>query len=135
MSFHTHRVASVDVPVCTNINPIDTESNVILASTVPHVRPNPGVPCSKCGLYPHPLEAVRKLNPELQLALPTMNRHTPMSDGPSNISPDMSKRRRVVLDGCVINSTELIQQLKDKQKSGTTKKGKSSKKVYICFLP
>ena len=32
-------------------------------------------PCEKCGLYPHPVSAIKDLPPELQAEFPVLNRH------------------------------------------------------------
>ena len=98
----------------------------------PPTRPDPGVPCVTCGQFPHPVDSVRSLDPELQLALPIMNRHvSPSNQGEA--TQDMVKRRRIVLHGRVINSSEIVEQLKEKEKDKAPKPVKKSKKVICLF--
>ena len=126
------RVASLNIPACTQISPVGNEE-ILLTTNIPNVPPNPALPCTKCGLYPHPVNSIQKLDPELQLAMPIIDRHSPISTSISAQPSETVKKRRIVLDGRVINSAEIIEQLKEKQKSRPIKHTKKVNSTFVVF--
>ena len=116
-----------------NFNRVLTATSVESAETIVPMNPSNPVliegisvgasttdqPCEKCGLYPHPITAVRDLPPELQAQFPILDRHSGQSEP--------VKRRRVCVEARVITSKEIVQQLKAKEAGG--KPSTKSKKV------
>ena len=98
------------------IQPI-TADNQVVVDSITGVHNVKDQPCEKCGMYPHPVTAVRDLPPELQSECPILDRHSfPVAE---------TKRRRVTLEVRAMSNEDMVKQMKAKEEGGnrtTTKK-------------
>ena len=77
-------------------------------------------------------KSILNLDPELQLTLPIVDRHSSASAGVSVPPSEIVKKPSIVLEGRVMNFAEIVQQLK--QKASTGRAVKQTKKVNNIFL-
>ena len=114
--------ATTTAPTLETIHPLN-EANPVVVEAVTGDVIQVEQPCEKCGLYPHPVCAIRDLPPELQAEFPVLNRHA--------VPPEQPKRRRVCMDARIITTEDLVQQLKEKEERDQkviTKKVKN----FVC---
>ena len=92
-------------------------------------QPNQDDKCDTCGQFPHPVQSIRKLAPELQLAFPVPGAHGDTATG-------QHKRRKVQVTARYISGDEMYTQLKEKAEATCSIKPKCNfKKKPICKPP
>ena len=84
-------------------------------------------PCTTCNRYPHPVGAVNKLDPKLQLSFPL--RCT------STTTNATRKSTRIVTYGRTITSEEILQQIKVNSGAKFTYTHNDRRNIYIFKTP
>ena len=77
--------------------------------------------CEKCGLFPHPVQSIRKLSAEIQSAFPV-----PGAENHSYIG--QSKKRKLQITARHISGEDIYNQIKEKTEA---KNKETSKKVSL----